>query len=162
MTGIDDIKAMALASGACNKVLGITSIKEAVELLMTPQGREFALKTGFPTLRVWSSNKDALKDWNKQSANPLYDFQSKLVAINEPSCRGNNIDMIIVGDTKCTSNFSNPYRLYHLIVMHGAEVEIYASNYAVVTVTNIGAIVKIHNDGTAHVTVEQSEKGGES
>lgn len=160
MTGINEIKAMALAYGACDKVSGISSINDAISLLMTPQGREFALKTGFPTLQIWRSNKDALKDWKNHISNQLYEFQSKLVIIDESPCRGNNLDMIVVGDTKYTAIFDNPNRLYHLIAMHGAKVEINASNYAVVTVTNINSEVKISNDGTAKVTVEQSEKGG--
>ncbi len=62
MTGINDIKAMALAYGACNKVASLDSIGNALSLLMTPQGREFALKTGFPTYQVWREFKDSIKE----------------------------------------------------------------------------------------------------
>lgn len=160
MTEINDIKETAFNLGACDKVESINSINDAVELLLTPQGREFALKTGYPSIDVWRANKEKLNDWKKNNSNPLYDSQSKIAVIDESPCRGNNLDMIVVGNTKYTAIFDNPYRLYHIIAMHGAKVEIKASNYVVVTVTNINAETIIHNDGTAHVVVEQSEKGG--
>lgn len=150
MTGINDIKAMALAYGACNKVLGITSIKEAVELLMTPQGREFAVKSGFPTLDTWRMHPYDVD----RSEMVLLDMGVDNFSVNE--------DYIVVGNTSLEATFDCPDRLYYIIAMHGATVEIKASNYAVVTVTSINATVNIINDGTAKITVEQSEKGGES
>lgn len=147
MTGINDIKKSAVTLGACDKVEAINSIKEAVALLMTPQGREFALKTGFPTLEAWRANKEAV------NAVPGVYVDTPNVGVGKHNC-------VAIGDTNLHANLSGIDQLYHVIAMHGAKVEVHASNYAVVTVTNINAETFIHNDGTAHVIVEQSEKGG--
>ena len=147
MMGIDDIQKSALSLGACDLVKFLNSIEDAVELLMTPQGREFALKTGFPTLEVWRANAE------KVNATPRVFLDTLNVNVG-------NHDCVAIGNTKLHVNLNGVDQLYHVIAMHGAEVEINASNYAVVTVTSIKATVRITNDGTANVTVEQSEKGG--
>ena len=147
MTGIDNIKKTALELCACKKVESINSISDAIDLLMTPQGREFAIKTGFPSLEVWRENERRVKDIQE-----IYLDLKNVLVINH--------DCICIGDSVISVELDNPDKLYHVIAMHGAEVEINASNYAVVTVTSINATVKITNDGTAKVTVDQSEKGG--
>ncbi|MBD5278928.1 MAG: hypothetical protein HDS35_00065 [Bacteroides sp.] len=149
MTGINDIRRLAIALGACDKVESIKSVSDAVDLLMTPQGREFALKTGFPTLEVWRANVE------KVNATPRVFLDTLNVNVGNHNC-------VAIGNTKLHVNLNGVDQLYHVIAMHGAEVEINASNYAVVTVTSIKATVRITNDGTAKVTVEQSEKGGKS
>ena len=154
MTGIEEIKKSALALGACGKVESINSIEEAVKLLMTPQGREFAVKTGFPTPETWREVWDEMSDDEEPLINGIYILVDSVKAILH------NEDCIAVGGSKLAIDFNKPDRLHHIIAMHGAEVEIKVSNYAVVTVTSINAAVKIINDGTALVTMEQSEKGG--
>ena len=149
MTGNNDIRRLAIALGACDKVESIKSVSDAVDLLMTPQGREFALKTGFPTLEVWRANVE------KVNATPRVFLDTLNVNVGNHNC-------VAIGNTKLHVNLNGVDQLYHVIAMHGAEVEINASNYAVVTVTSIKATVRITNDGTAKVTVEQSEKGGKS
>ena len=152
MTEINDIKRSALALGACEKVKSIKSIEDAIALLKTPQGREFALKSGFPTLEIWRE----VDDMNHIELSLLNDV---LIDRTFP-VRSTNMDIIAVGNTILNAFFDKPDQLYSIIAMHGAEVEINASNYAVVTVTSINATVRITNDGTAKVIVEQSEKGG--
>lgn len=147
MTGIENIKEAALALGACGKVESINSISDAIALLMTPQGREFSLRTGFPSLDVWRHNADGA------NAIPSVYLDTKNVFVS-------NHDLIAVGDSEVCATLKGADRLYHVVAMHGAKVGINASNYSVVTVTNINAEVKISNDGTAHVEVEQSEEGG--
>ena len=154
MTGIEDIKKSALALGACDKVESIDSINDAVSLLMTPQGREFALNTGYPTLDIWQEVWDKMPDDDEPRINGMY------ILVDSVSAILHNEDCIMAGGSKLAVDFNKPDKLHHIIAMHGAEVEINASNYAVVTVTSINATVKITNDGTAKVTVEQSEKGG--
>ena len=145
MTGIEEIKKSALALGACNKVESINSIEDAIALLMTPQGREFVLKTGFPSLDLWriTANHILLPD---------------CVFLDEDKYDVDESNVVIVGESSVSIIADKLESLYHIIAMHGAEVEIKASNYAVVTVTSINSTVKINNDGTAIVTVEQSEK----
>ena len=155
MTGINDIKKYALALGACNKVESINSIGDAIALLMTPQGREFALKTGFPTYEIWRDLWDSLDE----DSDPMINNTHLLVDTVKTELMTGK-DCLAVGISKVKVNAYGPKRIIHVLAMHGAEVEINASNYAVVTVTSINATVKIINDGTAKVTVEQSEKGG--
>lgn len=154
MTGINDIKKSAITLGACDKVEAINSIKEAVALLMTPQGREFALKTGYPTYDVCRKVWDELPEDEDTRINGIHFLVDSVKTILH------NEDCIAVGISNLIVDFNRPDRLYHVIAMHGAKVEIYASNYAVVTVTSINAETIIHNDGTAKVSVEKSEKGG--
>lgn len=143
---IDYIKKSALELGACNKVESINSISDFVALLMTPQGREFALKTGFPSIELW-----------RTTANHI--LLPDCVFLDEDKQGVDEPKVVIVGESQVSIIANKPINLYHIIAMHGAEVEIKASNYAVVTVTNINSTVKIHNDGTASVIVEQSENG---
>lgn len=147
MRGINDIKKYALALGACNKINGILTIKDAITLLMTPQGREFALKTGFPSIELWRSTACNI-------------FLPDNVILDDDKHGADESDLVIIGESFVSVIADNPVNLYHIMAMHGAEVEVKATNYAVVTVTNINSTVRISNDGTAKVTVEQSEKGG--
>ncbi len=148
MIGINDIKKSALALGACKKINDVRTVGDAINLLQTPQGLEFALKTGFPSLEMW-----------RETACCVYLPEIVLLDMEEDnSCE--NDDCIIVGDTTLIASYNKPDKLHHIIAMHGSTVEINASNYAVVSVTSINSTVTVKNDGTAIVTVEQSEKGG--
>lgn len=149
MTGIDSIRRLALALGACDKVESIKSVSDAVDLLMTPQGREFALKSGYPTLPVWEANEMEAAATGKVLIN------AGLVVSSEP-------DIVVVGNSSVKYLADSPNHLHHVIAMHGARVIVDARNYAVVSVAAIDATVEVSNDGTARVTVEQSEKGGKS
>ena len=55
---------------------------------------------------------------------------------------------IFLASSKATLHFDTIGR-YNVILMHGAEAEIHASNYAVVFVKNAGGEVKIDKDNTA-------------
>ncbi len=153
MIEINEIKAMALAYGACDKVTSLNSIGDAISMLMTPQGREFALKTGFPTYQVWRDFQDSLGEDDPCEINGIIFLVDSVKTIVYTDC-------IAVGSSKMIVRAISPRKLIHIIAMHGAEVEIEASNYAVVSVTSINSTVTVKNDGTAIVSVEQSEKGG--
>ncbi len=140
MTGINEIKRAALLLGACGMIKGAASIKEAVGLLQTPQGREFALKTGFPSLELWREHGVEVKD---------------MVFLDRGRVSVSGRDAIAIGRTRMEASFSSPDKLYHIIAMHGATVEITASNYAVVSVTSINSTVRVKNDGTAIINIEQ-------
>lgn len=148
MTEINDIKKSALTHGACDKINDVRTVADAINLLQTPQGREFALKTGFPTLEDWRSVADRIN---------MVDVFVDCGEVEVSDC-----DFIAVGNSRVKASFSSPKQLYHIITMHGAEVLIEANNYAVVNVTLINSTARqdMRNDGTAIVTIEQSEKGG--
>ncbi len=147
MRGIEEIKKTALELGACGKINDVSTIKEAINLLQTPQGKEFALKTGFPDIETWRRNMVAANGCPGTYVDNRNVFAS-------------NHDIIVVGDAEARVTLNRPDKLYHVIAMHGATVEIHACNYAVVSVTSIDATVRVTNDGTAIVRVEQTEKGG--
>lgn len=142
MMGIDNIKKSALAFGACEKVNDVRTIKDGIQLLQTPQGREFAMKTGYPSLETWRENADSI------------DMLDVFLDCGEAEVK--DCDFIAVGDCRIKASFSAPDQLYHVIAMHGAEVLIEAKNYAVLIATNIESKMDISNDGTAIVNVEQS------
>ena len=148
MTGIEEIKKSAHALGACGKVESINSIEEAVKLLMTPQGREFAVKTGFPPLETWRKESGEIDKIPE-------------VLLDTPKCTVNGRDLIAVGNTELTATYTEPDRLHHITVMHGARVTVVAKNYAVVTVSSYDAEVKVKDDGKALVYVEEAKKKGE-
>ncbi len=114
MTGINDIKKSALALGACDKINDVRTIADAINLLQTPQGREFALKTGFPTLKEWRSVADRI-----DMVDVFVDCREAEVA---------DCDFIAVGNSQVKASFSDPNQLYHIIAMHGADIEIEANN----------------------------------
>lgn len=139
MGELDNIKRKCRMLKGCEKIESITSLKGAVEMLYTPQGREFFKKTGFPdieTLRSVSHKTDCG------------------IVADEGRCSVGYHDVIITGDTNATLYASKPTKLYRVIVAHGATVRIVASQYAVVTATNIGGNIAVSNDGTAKVTIE--------
>lgn len=147
MRGTEDIKRTALALGACGKAERINTTEDAIALLMSPQGREFALKTGFPDLETWRGHRE---DANRCPG----------TYVDTRNVFASNHDTIAIGDAEVRVTLNRGDKLYHIMAMHGARVEIQASNYAVATVTAIDATVRVTNDGTARVRVEQTEKGG--
>lgn len=149
MIAINEIKAIALAYGACSKVSGITSIKDAIELLMTPQGREFAVKSGFPTLEMC-----------RECATEMNSIQK--VYVDTVNVYVNGHDILAIGNTEVIAKYSEPDKLYKVVAMHGAKVNILATNYAVVTVSSYDSEVVVEDDGTALVFVEESKGEGGS
>ena len=64
--------------------------------------------------------------------------------------RGTNPVRVFLAGSKAILHFDTIGR-YNVILMHGAEAEIHASNYAVVFVKNAGGKVITHKDHTARV-----------
>ena len=58
--------------------------------------------------------------------------------------------LVFLAGSKAILHFDTIGR-YNVILMHGAEAEIHASNYAVVFVKNAGGKVITHKDHTARV-----------
>lgn len=143
MMGIDNIKKSARSLGACEKIESITSISQAIELMFSPQGREFALKTDYPYLDVWRENKDAFRD-----IHGIYIDTTNIVV--------NNHNVIAVGDAEVSVTLNGTDRLYHIIAMHGAKIKLYVKNYAVATVTSVKATIEIFNDNTAAIDIENT------
>ena len=110
--------------GACRLLHGTENKEELMRLLLTPQGTEFCTKNNFPSMEQ------------------LREFRGK---------KAESMGIYIETDVKLT----NPVKVFlagsKVILMHGAEAEIHASNYAVVFVKNAGGKVITHKDHTARV-----------
>ena len=145
MTGIDDRKKAALSLGACNKVESVSSISEALALLMTPQGREFAVKTGFPSLEMWREQSVIID-------------RIPHVLLDAPKCVVNGQDLIVIGNTEVVATYNEPDKLHHIIAMHGAKVTVVANNYAVVTVSSYDAEIEFEGDDTALIYTEDNKE----
>lgn len=142
MKTILDIIRSAKEYNACEIADAIGSSHEAITALLSPQGREFALNTGFPHI----------EDFRALQADLSKDSRVFLDA-GAVSCR--QYRAVAVGDTLLDFVAYKPTALYHVIAMHGAKVRIKASRYAVITVTNIGGSIEVINDGSAVVNVEE-------
>ena len=129
----------ARGRGACEAVEGMITFRDAIGLLLSPQGREFALLTGFPWISTWRENASEIDRFGE-------------IYLDCGRCRA----VMAVGDTPMEITLHGTARLYHIMAMHGAHVALHAGNHAVVTVTEAGGTIEIHNDGTAAITIEKT------
>lgn len=139
---VEDIISTAKRLHACGTLSQITDLKSAIEVLLTPQGREFALNTHYPTLQIFRENKEDFKGFDNV-------FVDSGAVVSD--CR----DIVAVGDSDVVVYAIDPKSLYHIVVMHGATVRIDARNYAVVTVTSVNGNVESSTDGTAIIKIEE-------
>lgn len=140
--GVNKIVKVAQRYKACAKALEIDSIESAISVLLSPQGREFAINTKYPLIEVFRDNKSAAEGLS----NVIIDSSAVITDIH---------DMVVAGNSEITFIASGTKALYHIIAMHGAKVTIKASNYAVVTATKINAEIECINDGTALIKIEE-------
>lgn len=139
---IEKIVNTATRLNACRRVLGITDMESAISTLLTPQGREFAMRTGYPSLATFRDNLAEVS-------------QVYGVYVDAGKCICAAHDIVAAGDTDLTAIVSGTERLYHVMAMHGARVRIDARDHAVVTATSIGGDIEITNDGTAAINIEE-------
>lgn len=139
MIDVQEIRAEALRKNACGKIAEIRDTPELIRLFYSPQGIEFAAKTGFPDLALLRANKEELA---------LYGILADAGEIELPSREY----LCIAGDTRAVIHASQNEFVHNILVMHGAEALIKASGYAVVSATEIAAGgLCVENDGTAVV-----------
>ena len=125
-SAVDKIRAGAQELGACNKANGIRSFADVANSLFSPQGREFALKHDFPTIELWRSAKS---ECSNLSGYEIYvDVPTFTLHLD-----GMRQHVALIGDTTARINIDAPDALHHIILMHGASVEVNASNYATFT-----------------------------
>ncbi len=139
---IEKIMNDAISLNACRKVLEIDSMEKAIFILLSPQGREFALRTGFPDVKTFRDNIEEVSKVDgvfvDQSGNIL------------------NHDCVAVGESHVEVWAEGAEKLIHVMAMHGAKVTLYANDYAVCTITEVnGGTVEIINDGTAVINIER-------
>lgn len=142
MEGLDFIKQEALKHGACNKICSVNTLEMMIKLLFSPQGREFCQKVYSPTLSHFREFKEVYSKFPG-------------VFIDSGEIISTNILALAVGDTDLTLVCDSPTYLFKTIVVHGAKVKVMASNYAVVTITNIGGGVEVDSDDTCLISIEE-------
>lgn len=134
--------------GACDLKDDVDSLESAIRMMFTPQGREFCIKTGFPTIEFLRKHKEELN-----TIPGVFIDEGRV----SPSCIPDNVTNILIsGDTKAYLYISKPIHLHKIIVAHSAKLDLSAEDFAVATITEIGKVqTEISNDGTAKVTIER-------
>lgn len=130
----DEFFKIANRLGACRLLHGTESKEELMRLLLTPQGTEFCTKNNFPSM-------EQLREFRGEKAESMGIYIETDVELTNP------VKVFLAG-SKAIFHFDTIGR-YNVILMHGSEADIHASNYAVVFVKNAGGEVKIDKDNTA-------------
>ena len=103
-----------VALGACGSFTEAMSIRQIVDMLFTPQGVEFCIKRGFPTLEMFR----------------------RLGAVEDTKPLGVYIDCgdtqraFLVGNTRARITYTETQR-NGLYMMHGAKATVIAGGYSV-------------------------------
>ncbi len=145
---MDELKKYLNRLGACDLKGEVDSLESAVRMMFTPQGREFCIKTGFPTLDFLRKHKEWL------DAIPGVFIDSGNITLN--SLDNYYPNLLFAGETRAFLRLSKPTTLYKIIVAHNAKLRLRAQAFAVATIAKIGeSETEIFNDGTAKVTIEK-------
>lgn len=123
--------------GACSLLKGNENKEDLMRLMLTPQGTEFCTKCHFPSL-------EQLQAFKGKTAERLGIYIDTDVESTNPE------RIFLFGSTRAVLHFDTIGR-YNVVLMHGASVEIHASDYAVVFVKNAGGEVEVIKDKTAKV-----------
>ena len=129
----------ATALGACNKTEGITTTEQLAALFFSPQGREFCLKHNYPTLAMWREIKGHIPDLTKMG---IFIDAGAI----EVQGKGN---IALIGETRAVAKFAGNNYAFHALVLHGAEADIRAENYAVF-------LVETDSTGKATITKDKT------
>lgn len=145
---MEELKKYLNGLGACSLKGEVDSLESAVRMMFTPQGREFCIKTGFPTLDFLRKHKEEL------NAIPGVFIDCGNITLHSLDSQYPNL--LISGLTRVLIHISKPIHLHKIIVAHNANLDLLAEDFAVVTITEIGDVqTEISNDGTAKITIEK-------
>lgn len=137
MIEVKDILNKAIGLGACSQSSKATDWKSLVWLFFSPQGCEFCKSINYPSLEMFRSMKGNVESFGVH-------IEENVKAVNEDKA-------IIGGIAELT--FQGTDKAYKVIIMHGGNVRIKISNYAVVRIENISGYYEIINDGTGKVLI---------
>ena len=137
MIEVKDILNKAIGLGACSQSSKATDWKSLVWLFFSPQGCEFCKSINYPSLEMFRSMKGNVESFGVH-------IEENVKAVNE--------DKAIIGGT-AEMTFQGTDKAYKVIIMHGGNVRIKISNYAVVRIENISGYYEIINDGTGKVLI---------
>lgn len=145
---MEELKKYLTRLGACRLAGEADSIESALSLMFTPQGREFCIMTGFPTLEFLRRHKEEL------AALPGVYLDCGCISIQ--SITPSTPHLLIAGSATVSVNISQPSLLHKIIVAHSASLRLSAGGHAVATVGIVGdAALEVTDDGTAKVTIER-------
>lgn len=134
-----EVCGMARELGACSLIDGIRNIEELSKYIFKPQGLEFCIIHGFPSLPLMQQHKDTIEKYG-------YFVDCGFIS------RSNDVNIVLAGDTFGELKYDSPTCLHKIILMHGAKAVINISDYAVVQVYQIGECdLTINKDLTAIV-----------
>lgn len=137
MIEVKDILNKAIGLGACSQSSKATDWKSLVWLFFSPQGCEFCKSINYPSLEMFRSMKGNVESFGVH-------IEENVKAVNE--------DKAIIGGT-AELTFQGTDKAYKVIIMHGGNVRIKISNYAVIRIENISGYYEIINDGTGKVLI---------
>lgn len=137
MIEVKDILNKAIGLGACSQSSKATDWKSLVWLFFSPQGCEFCKSINYPSLEMFRSMKGNVESFGVH-------IEENVKTVNE--------DKAIIGGT-AELTFQGTDKAYKVIIMHGGNVRIKISNYAVVRIENISGYYEIINDGTGKVLI---------
>jgi len=137
MIEVKDILNKAIGLGACSQSSKAIDWKSLVWLFFSPQGCEFCKSINYPSLEMFRSMKGNVESFGVH-------IEENVKAVNE--------DKAIIGGT-AELTFQGTDKAYKVIIMHGGNVRIKISNYAVVRIENISGYYEIINDGTGKVLI---------
>lgn len=135
---LHEVYQQGVALGACGSFTEAMSIRQIVDMLFTPQGVEFCIKRGFPTLEMFrrlGTVEDA------RTLGVYIDCGD--ITLEDPQ------RAFLVGNTRARITYTATQR-NGLYLMHGASAEVQASGYSV---------THIEHDNSSRV---QTEKSGDA
>lgn len=128
----------ALELGACDMIRDVRSEDELLQILFTPQGREFCKLNRFPSIRMIDQLQPHKTMLRLQDPCPH--------ELHNPS------RLAVVGKLSLplSISYTKRNRLFRLILMHGASVTIRLATNCLVQLVEIG-------EGNSYTIAEQAE-----
>ena len=132
---INELIEAAKPYNLCDKLDGVDNWTKLIKVLLTAQGSEFCENTKFLSLEQFRN-----LDCNASDYGVYVDAGS--IALD--NCK----NIVIVGNTDAEINITENKRITKIMAMHGAQITVNASNYAVILIVNIDSEVVINKDET--------------
>lgn len=133
---VEKIITEAKAKGACERIDNIQSLERLIELMFSPQGREFCEKTKY-------LKTDKLNDVSEEAEqHNVYIGKRNIITTAHKSA--------FIG-SKGRALCAGTDDIYNIIVADNSHVEIVATDYAVVMVTAINGTYHTTKDKTARI-----------
>lgn len=134
-----DIYRRAVRLGACGLFTGKEDLHGAARLMFSPQGLEFCLGHGFPSLKEFRS-----LDREELEKEGIY-VDAGDISLSD---KGN---VALIGDTHAVLEYGDPTVVHKVVAMHGASAHVMATGFSVVYVRSSGCDVKTESRDYAKI-----------